>query len=305
MATRNSTIVRTYRRTATAAMRRSFWLLERTAPAIGAWWAERLWFSIPRAARVAARPAAPPGGEPFEVALDGGKVRGRRWGSGDPVYLLHGWGGSGGQLGAFVAPLVGAGLSVVAFDAPSHGASDPGPSGPRSSTILEFAEALRAVAARYGRARGVVAHSLGTAAAAVALRDGLPAARAVFVSPMANPLPYTYGFAAGLGFGERTRTRLVRRVERRVGVPMADFDVPAMAAQAAMPPLLVAHDQGDRETSWSGGRDIARAWPGARLLTTSRLGHRRILRDPTVVAQVAGFLADAPASRGTAGEVAS
>jgi pimeloyl-ACP methyl ester carboxylesterase len=304
MATRNSTIVRAYKGTSHAAVRGSFRLLELLAPALGAWWADRIWFTIPRAA-AAPRAARPDGGAAFEVAVGGHLVRGRRWGEGDPVYLVHGWGGSASQLDPFVAPLVRAGFSVVSFDGPSHGASDPGPSGPRSSNILEGAAALRAVAARHGRPYGVVGHSAGATAAAVALRDGLPAARAVFLAPMADPRPYADWFAARLGFGERTKVRLVARVERRVGVPMAYLDVPAMAAQAPMPPLLVVHDQGDRETSWAGGRDIADAWPGARLLTTSRLGHRRILRDPAVVAEVVGFLAGATPAREQAGEVAS
>jgi pimeloyl-ACP methyl ester carboxylesterase len=303
MASKNSTIVRAYKAASSAAVRGSFRLLDLVAPALGARWAERIWFTIPRAA-AAPRFARPEGGVALELAVEGRRLRGRRWGEGDPVYLLHGWGGSSAQLDALVAPLVQAGFSVVSFDGPSHGASDPGPSGPRSSNIIEFAEALRAVAARHGRPYGLVGHSAGATAAAVALRDGLPATRAVFLAPMADPLPYADMFAARFGFGERTRVRLVRRVERRVGVPMAYLHVPAMAGQAPMPPLLVVHDQGDRETSWAGGRDIARAWPAARLVTTSRLGHRRILRDPAVITQVVSFLADAAPSR-EPGEVAS
>jgi pimeloyl-ACP methyl ester carboxylesterase len=207
------------------------------------------------------------------------------------VYLVHGWGGSAAQLGAFVEPLVAAGLRVVAFDAPSHGASPPGPSGRRSSTIVEFAAALRAVAAVHGPAHAVVAHSLGSAATAVALRDGLAADRAVLLAPFVDVLPYTHGFARRFGFGERVRARMVRRLERRFGVPMSDFEVTGMARQMTPPPVLVVHDRDDRETAWSGGRDLSRAWPGARLLTTSGLGHRRILSDPTVVAEVVRFVA--------------
>jgi hypothetical protein len=39
------------------------------------------------------------------------------------------------------------------------------------------------------------------------------------------------------------------------------------------------------------GAAIAAAWPGAELVTTEGLGHRRILRDPAVVARVTDFLA--------------
>jgi pimeloyl-ACP methyl ester carboxylesterase len=58
----------------------------------------------------------------------------------------------------------------------------------------------------------------------------------------------------------------------------------------ATPPLLLIHDRQDAETGWADSDAIARAWPGARLVTTTGLGHRRILRDPAVIAEVAGFL---------------
>jgi pimeloyl-ACP methyl ester carboxylesterase len=58
----------------------------------------------------------------------------------------------------------------------------------------------------------------------------------------------------------------------------------------ATPPLLLVHDRQDAETGWADSDAIARAWPGARLVTTTGLGHRRILGDPAVVAEVAGFV---------------
>jgi len=111
---------------------------------------------------------------------------------------------------------------------------------------------------------------------------------------MADPLPYTGTFAGRLGFGERVRARLVRRIERRVGLPLSAFGVPAMAATMATPPLLLVHDRHDAETGWSDSEAIARAWPGARLVTTAGLGHRRILGDPAVVAEATGFVGATP-----------
>jgi pimeloyl-ACP methyl ester carboxylesterase len=287
-----STIVRMRRsllpRLTLGAARAGFWLLERSAPALGARWAERLWFTIPRGPRGARGRRLD--GDRFQVPVPGGSVVGWSRGDGAPVYLVHGWGGAAAQLGAFVEPLVRAGYRVVAFDAPSHGASAPGPSGPRSSTILEFAAALRAVVGVHGPAHAVVAHSLGCSATAVALRDGLVASRAVLVAPFVDVVPYTYGFARRFGFGERVRAGMVGRLERRFGVPMSSFDLTGMARQMTPPPVLVVHDQDDHETMWSGSMDLSRSWPGARLLTTSGLGHRRILSDPEVVAQVVRFV---------------
>jgi pimeloyl-ACP methyl ester carboxylesterase len=277
---------------------RLFSLLERVAPGLGARWAETLWFTVPRARGSRERHA--PAGRPFRVRVEGRTVAGEVWGEdpsdpGSPggrpvVYLMHGWGGWRGQLDAFAGPLVEAGWRVVAFDAPGHGDSDPGPEGPGRSTILEFAAALAAVVAAHGPAAAVVAHSLGATAAAFAMEGGLAVERAVFLAPMADPLPYTRTFAGRLGFGDRIRTRMVRRVERRVGLSMSAFDVPAMAARTATPPLLLVHDRQDAETGWSDSAAIARSWPGSRLVTTGGLGHRRILRAPAVVAEVAGFV---------------
>jgi pimeloyl-ACP methyl ester carboxylesterase len=280
-----------------SAVRAAFWLLERAAPARGARGAARRWFTIPRARGRGGRPGRRgPEGDRFQVPVHGGSVVGWTWGDGAPVYLVHGWGGAAGQLGAFVEPLVAAGYRVVSFDAPSHGASAPGPGGPRTSSILEFAAALRAVATVYGPAHAVVAHSLGCAATAVALREGLVASRAVLVAPFVDVVPYTHEFARRLGFGERVRARMVRRFERRLGVPMSQFELTGMARQMTPPPVLVVHDRDDRETMWSDGRDLSRAWPAARLLTTSGLGHRRILSDPEVVAEVVRFVRGDPAT---------
>jgi hypothetical protein len=137
------------------------------------------------------------------------------------------------------------------------------------------------------------------------MHDGLAVGRAVFVAPMADPLPYTRTFAGRLGFGERVRTRLVSRIERRVGMPLSAFAVPGLVLTMATPPLLLVHDRQDAETGWSDSDAIARAWPGARLVTTTGLGHRRILRDPAVVAEVTGFVGSPVARSVAAARVSS
>jgi pimeloyl-ACP methyl ester carboxylesterase len=274
-------------------VRAAFRLLERAAPGLGARWAERIWFTLPRVTQPTWPQAAPT--EPatrFAIDVDGHRVVGQTWGDGPSVYLMHGWAGHAGQLTAFVPPLVARGYRVVTFDAPSHGASAPGAYGPRSTTILEFTAALSAVVAAHGPARAIIAHSMGSTAAAVALCDGLRAGRVALLAPMASPLSYARQFAAVLGFGERTYRRLVARVERRVGVPMHHFDVPELGRAVAMPRTLIVHDRDDASTPVTDGEAIAGAWSGSRLHVTSGLGHRRLLRDPDVVAEVVDFVAD-------------
>ena len=273
-----------------AAIRGTFGILERVAPGIGAWWAERLWLTVPRF-RGARRAYPLPLAETFTVSVRGRVVAGRAWGAGPIVYLVHGWGGSSTQLDAFVEPLLASGHRVITFDALSHGDSEPGALGPRRTTIPELADALSAVVAEHGPARAIIAHSGGCAGVFSALRRGLPVRRLVFLAPMTQPTPYTYLFAARLGFGERIRTRMRDRVAARVGMPWTEFDIPTLASRLdARPPLLLVHDPRDRETRYADSLAVSRVWPESSLITVTGLGHRRLLRDPSVVSRAVSFV---------------
>jgi pimeloyl-ACP methyl ester carboxylesterase len=286
---RHTAVVRFHQ--APPAVRAAFRLLEHTAPGLGARWAERIWFRLPVPRATPERPGAgPPVGTPARIVVDGRSVLTETWGSGPAVYLVHGWAGRRSDLAAFVAPLVARGHRVVAFDAPSHGDSAPGAFGARSSSLPEFVGALGAVVAFHGPAHAVVAHSLGAAAAAAALADGMRTDRLAMLAPMASTTSYARRFAAMLGCGPRILRRLVRRVERRIAMPLHHFEVPDLGRAVQMPPTLIVHDVDDRSIPVADGSAIASAWVGTRMHRTSGLGHRRLLRDPDVVAEIVDFV---------------
>lgn len=259
--------------------------LSTVAPSVAAGLAERLFLTPPRSRWSSAEIAllATARARPLQV--------GRRhvdvwlWGSGPSVLLVHGWGGRGAQLAAFVEPLVARGFSVVTFDAPGHGPADSG-----LVTIPEMVDATRAVAASRGPLAAVIAHSVGATVAARALYEGLDAGAAVFVSPAADLAGPATRFTATLGFSPAVGEAMRKRIEARVGRPFSAFDVAALAPVLSRP-LLVIHDRGDAVVPWQHGRVIAHAWRGAGLLMTDGLGHHRILRDPDVVAAAVAFLA--------------
>src|SRR3712207_6641379 len=62
--------------------------------------------------------------ERSSIVVDGGRVAVWEWGNGPTVALVHGWGSRAARLAVHVEPLLGAGFSVVAFDAPAHGESE-------------------------------------------------------------------------------------------------------------------------------------------------------------------------------------
>ena len=270
-------------------LRTAFRVSEVVAPPVGAALATRLWMTLPPRSRDI---PLPDGGTPFGVRSQGGTVRGRVYGAGPVVYLVHGWAGQAGQLGGFVGPLVERGHRVVAFDALSHGASDPGPSGPRSATGVELGKALDAVAAEFGPAAAVVAHSMGAVAGLLTLKYGwLSTDRLVLLAPMARYRTQFDVFQRFFGVGPRTRRRVDEAVTARVGVPVDEFDLAVLAGQVEPVPTLVVHDRQDRQTSYDESVDLVEGLPDARMVTTHGLGHQRLLRDPQVVETVAGFVA--------------
>ncbi len=269
-------------------------LTEAVSPLLAARLLERLFFTPPRSSVGAADRRFVRSGRRLVLRADGRRVAVRQWGRGPVVILVHGWGSRSGRLRPLAEPLLAAGYGVVAFDAPGHGESGRG-----MSSLPEFARALCAVVERLGPAYAVVAHSLGGAATVLAAaRLGLDARRFALLAPPANPASWLTALTDHVGVGAATLHRFRTRTERRLRFQWHDLDIRAMARELDRPALVV-HDWDDRVVPWTEGAAIADAWPGARLHTTRGLGHRGVVRDPAVVAEVARFVMGRHARPGT------
>lgn len=205
------------------------------------------------------------------------------------VLLAHGWGGNAAQMRGFVFPLLSAGYRVVAFDQPAHGVSEG-----RLSGLPDFAEVLAEVAGYAGEGQGgiegVVAHSLGGAATALAIARGLKARRVVLIGTSLDVGAHARRFARWHGMPERVREAMQAAIEERFGVRWSQLDVAKLAPRLAAPALVI-HDREDRAVPWTEAARFAGLWPQARLLLTRGLGHRRILEDERVTRAATDFIA--------------
>ena len=210
-----------------------------------------------------------------------------RWGPLDApaVVLAHGWGGYAAQLRGFVPRLLADGLRVIAYDQPAHGLSEG-----RLTGLPDFAGALAAVAASHGGVEHVVAHSLGAVASAVALSRGLALKSAVLVSPPSDLVGYSRQFARWTWMPESLRSAMQAAIEERFGLRWFELELARLAPRLRTPALVI-HDHGDSVVPWSQGAALARAWPGARLLSTVGLGHGRILESGLATRAAADFIA--------------
>ncbi len=200
------------------------------------------------------------------------------------VLLVHGLSGRGSQLGHFIAPLLQAGVHVVAFDAPAHGDADG-----EQAALPEVAQAVERVAAHVGPLAGCIAHSVGAASTTLALVRGLECDRVVLIAPPQEPSLYLSRLGGWLGFTPRVIERTQRNLEKRFQQQFDEVATPVLATRLSQP-VLILHDQQDRVVPVTAGRALLAAWPEARMIETEGLGHSRILRDANVVATAAEFL---------------
>lgn len=273
--------------------------LGKTVPALAANLGERIMFRTRRRPPTRGELEVLDRAERLGVDSQHGRLAVWRWGTGPAVLLVHGWNGRAGQLTGLVEPLVAAGYQVVAFDAPGHGES-PG----NVSSMIHFADAIEivldAVRPVLGRARAVVAHSMGGPATVVAMSRSreaeLPAERFVLIAPPTDVRDFVQAFASMTGMGRRAEDILRQRIERRFQVTLEELEAPGLARRFDAPALVV-HDADDREVPISRGRELARAWPGATFVETRGLGHVRILSARPIIDDVVAFVEGRPQTR--------
>lgn len=267
-------------------LRTAFRTVGAVAPGVAARWAETIFCRPPRSESRPAEEAFLATGTRQTVRSDGQDVAVWVWGTGPVVVLAHGWGGRAGRFSTLAQTLVEEGFRVVLFDAPAHGASKG-----HQASLPEFARALHAVANTVAPIYGLIGHSLGGAAVSLAMGNGLQAARAVLLSPPADVVLFSRAFAEHLRIPLRAHNAMRRNLENRLQIRWEELHVPTLARRMKAPALVI-HDRGDSDVPYTQGAEVANAWPGAELLTTTGLGHRAVVRDPEVVRRTIDFLKD-------------
>ncbi|MEM1392223.1 MAG: alpha/beta hydrolase [Cyanobacteria bacterium P01_H01_bin.150] len=209
------------------------------------------------------------------------------WGKGKTILLVHGWGGQATQLGSFVEPLVELGYRVLAFDAPAHGKT-----AGKQTNVLEFAQAIKTVVEKEGSIDSIIAHSLGSASTAIVLDEGLEVRKIVFLGAVCYISTTVTMFCKSARLSQELEQELRSLMELEFGQDVwQKFSVDKRVNNLKIPALLF-HDRNDREIPLEESIAINKSWGDSQLVLTSRLGHRRILRNEEVIRQAVNFIAD-------------
>jgi pimeloyl-ACP methyl ester carboxylesterase len=210
--------------------------------------------------------------------IHGEQIAVRTWGEGPSVLLCHGWGGRGTQFFALIEALVAAGYRAVAFDAPAHGDS----SGKRTNMLMAT-QTIAGIVEREAPISAVIGHSFGCGTALLAIdRYRIPSDKVILFSCFTNTLWITQQFAAAFSISEPVieamRLEARRRFAGHFDKPWDWLELsPVNTIKKVTGDLLLIHDRHDTEVPYQHALKLKETAPEVRLLTTERLGHKKIL----------------------------
>ncbi len=236
-----------------------------------------------------------------EAALSHLNIRGRNisvrsWGdkSHPPILLSHGWGGRCTQLQAFIQPLLDANYRVIGFDVPGHGDSEG-----KFSNMLDVASIIAEIAkteTNNNTFDAIIGHSFGTSTALLALdKFAVKANKVVLIAYFADIHFITDLFGRLFNLKASTLKAMEQRALLTLG---KTYNInwnwqsisPTETIKSLKADLLLVHDKDDHEVPYSQAERLQQVVPHAQTITTTGLGHRKILMKKEVIKSVVEFI---------------
>lgn len=200
------------------------------------------------------------------------------------VLLVHGWSGRGTQLVKFADSLISKGYSTISFDAPAHGKS-----GSKTTLMPEFIASILELEKQFGPFEYAIGHSLGGMSLLNSVKRGLKLKKLVVIGSGDVIQDILDHFVNQLRLKPIVADRMRIHYEKEFGERMDSFSA-HLAAKDINIPTLIIHDENDYEVPIFCGKNIYKYLPNGEMFVTTRLGHRKILGDQTVIEKSLHFI---------------
>ena len=200
------------------------------------------------------------------------------------VLIVHGWSGRGTQLYSIAKELAKKGYQIISFDGPSHGKSDG-----KQSHMKEFIDSIDEINKQYGPFEYIIGHSLGAMSTANAIANGVATKKAVLIAGGDVVTDVIDEFIKLMDLDLKFSKKLQRKFEKDFEIKMNDFSVSKIGKKIEIPCLII-HDTEDTDVPYSCAVNIQKNIKNSELVTTTGLGHRKILGDKKVIQNIIEFL---------------
>ncbi len=213
------------------------------------------------------------------------KIAVYKWGNGEKKALIaHGWSSRPTQLHKFIEKLLAKGYTVYAFDGPAHGKS----SGKRTM-MPEFVKTIEKIVEVYGPFDIAIGHSMGGISLLNVQANKHSFQKMAIIGAPDSIRNIFNKFIQMMELNPDIAKRLIKVFEDITQKNIEEFHGSYLAGKIEIP-VLVVHDEEDKEVPVSDAENNVNHLKQGKLLKTKSLGHSRILKDDQVVKQVIDFL---------------
>lgn len=231
-------------------------------------------------------------GELISFASGEWQLYGWRWKAGNEhskkILIVHGFDSCSYRFDRYIEPLQQAGFEVIAFDAPGHGRS----SG-KTVNALAYSEAILKAEESFGPFYGIMAHSLGGLATALAFEQ-LPnqaQRKLVLIAPTTETTTAIENFFRFMPVGENIRSAFHTVITEVGRKPVAYYSV-SRAIRHIHAPVLWIHDEDDAICPFCDTIPVQQLQlPHVEFFITKGLGHSGIYRHTNVFQKIMHFFA--------------
>lgn len=219
------------------------------------------------------------------------QLHGWRWKAeypnGKKILIVHGFDSCSYRFERYITPLRNKGFEIVAFDAPGHGLS-----GGKTVNALAYSEAILKAEELYGSFYGMMAHSLGGLATALAFEQ-LPQQenrKLVLIAPTTETTTAIHNFVSFMPVNEKIRSAF-REVIEEIGQKPVEYFSVRRAIRHIKAPVLWIHDEDDNICPYADTIPVQQMkLPYVSFFTTKGLGHSGIYRHDEVFRKILDFL---------------
>lgn len=199
------------------------------------------------------------------------------------VLLVHGWSGRGTQLYAMADKLLENGFMTVSFDGPAHGLSTG-----KTTAMPEFMEACYELDNKFGPFELAIGHSMGGMAIVNSVPFGLRVNKIISIGAGNKITDIINDFVRLIGLNQAIGKIIEQKFNKQFKAKIADYATSNVAKQVKIPAFII-HDSQDKEIPVSCAYSIRQNLKSGQLLITNGLGHKRILKDASVIKRIVEF----------------
>mgnify|MGYP001242592252 FL=1 len=205
-------------------------------------------------------------------------------GKGPKIMLMHGWSGRATNFYLIIEALIGLDFDIYAFDAPAHGKSRG-----LTTNLPEFIVTLDSLLKHWGPFEIILGHSGGAFASSHVCANHPEVQKLILISPFDKAIDIFNKYFELIGLGDRARKLMLDYFHRKTNKKISAFSS-SISVQSINANCMIIHDKNDREVELSNSINIEKNLKKGKLIITSGLGHRRILRDDIVIDDIVNFL---------------